>query len=152
MSTAASPGGEAAPAARTPRPRWRIALAAGLTIPLGLLTRSGLPLPELISTYGGDTLYATLACFLVALLQPRAAAWRVALLAFGLAVVVELSQLVQAPWLEALRRTLFGRLVLGAGFLWSDLVCYAAGALLGWGLLLVLTPHAAPPDGDAGAG
>jgi hypothetical protein len=27
------------------RPRWRIALAAALIVPLGLLTRSGLPLP-----------------------------------------------------------------------------------------------------------
>jgi Protein of unknown function (DUF2809) len=150
MSTDARPG--AAPAARAPRPRWRIALAAVLTIPLGLLTRSGLPLPELIRTYGGDTLYATLVCFLVALLWRRAAAWRLALLAFGLCVAVELSQLAHTPWLEALRRTLFGRLVLGSGFLWSDLVCYAAGALLGWGLLLTITPPAAPSGGDAGMG
>jgi len=32
------------------------------------------------------------------------------------------------------RGTLPGRLVLGAGFLWSDLVCYTAGVLLGLGL------------------
>lgn len=152
MSTAARPGGEAALTARAARPRWRIALAAMLTVPLGLLTRSGLLLPELIRTYGGDTLYATLVCFLVALLWPRPATWRLALLAFGLCVAVELSQLAHPPWLEALRATLFGRLVLGAGFLWSDLVCYAAGALLGWGLLLVITPRAAHPVSDAGAG
>lgn len=151
MSTAARPGGEAALAVRAARPRWRIALAAVLTVPLGLLTRSGLPLPDFTRTYGGDTLYATLVCFLVALLWPRAAAWRLALLAFGLSVAVELTQLAHTPWLEALRRTLFGRLVLGAGFLWSDMVCYAAGALLGWGLLMVLTPRAAPPGSDAGA-
>ena len=39
--------------------------------------------------------------------------------------------MVQAPWLDALRATLFGRLVLGQGFLWSDLVCYAAGIAIG---------------------
>jgi hypothetical protein len=114
--------------------------------------RSGLPLPAFIRAYGGDTLYATLVCFLVVLLWPRAAAWRLALLAFGLCVAVELSQQVDTPWLESLRATLFGRLVLGAGFLWSDLVCYAAGALLGCGLLLLITPRAVPPGGDAGAG
>lgn len=151
MSTAARPGGAAAPA-RAARPRWRIALAAALTVPLGLLTRAGLPLPALIRTYGGDTLYATLVCFLVALFWRQAAAWRLALLAFGLSVAVELSQLIDTPWLESLRATLFGRLVLGAGFLWSDLVCYAGGALLGWGLLLLITPRAAPPGGDDGAG
>jgi hypothetical protein len=48
--------------------------------------------------------------------------------ALGVAVLVELSQLVHTPWLDALRRTRAGALVLGQGFLWSDLACYAAGA------------------------
>ena len=38
---------------------------------------------------------------------------------------------VHALPLDALRATLFGRLVLGPGFLWSDLVCYAAGIAIG---------------------
>jgi hypothetical protein len=124
------------------RPRWRIALAGALILPLGLLTRSGLPLPGPVRDYGGDTLYATLVFFLVALIWPLAPAWLLALLAFALCVAVEISQLLRAPWLEALRATAPGRLVLGAGFLWADLVCYAAGALLGWALFLICFPAA----------
>jgi hypothetical protein len=33
------------------RPRWRSALAAALTVPLGLLRRADIPLPAIIATY-----------------------------------------------------------------------------------------------------
>jgi hypothetical protein len=111
-----------------------MALAAALTISLGLLTRADVPLPTFVATYGGDTLYATLVYLLVAWIWPHAASWRLGLLAFGLCTAIELSQLIQTPWLNALRSTLPGRLVLGAGFLWSDLVCYALGVMLGIGV------------------
>ena len=42
-------------------------------------------------------------------------------------LAVELGQLYHAPWIEAVRQTRIGGLVLGFGFLWSDLACYAAG-------------------------
>lgn len=113
------------------RPRWRVAIAATLTVALGLLTRADLPLPALVAAYGGDTLYATLVYLLVALVWARWPMARVAAMALALCYAVELSQLARAPWLDALRATLPGRLVLGAGFLWSDLVCYAVGVLLG---------------------
>ncbi len=113
------------------RPRWLIALLAVLTVPLGLLTRADLPLPTLVATYGGDMLYATLAFFLAALLLPRCPTWRLAALALGFCYAIEVSQLVHVSWLDALRETRPGRLVLGSGFLWSDLVCYAVGVLLG---------------------
>jgi hypothetical protein len=112
------------------RPRWRSALAAALTIPLGLLTRADIPLPAVIATYGGDTLYATLSFFLATLLWPSWPTWRLASVALGFCYLIELSQLYQAPWLDALRGTLPGRLVLGAGFRWDDLLCYAVGVLL----------------------
>ncbi|WP_373330910.1 ribosomal maturation YjgA family protein [Salmonirosea aquatica] len=47
---------------------------------------------------------------------------------------IELSQLYQADWINTLRSTRLGGLVLGFGFLWSDLVCYFVGTLLGVGL------------------
>lgn len=47
---------------------------------------------------------------------------------------IEFSQLYKAPWINELRHTLFGRLVLGEGFLWSDLLCYVVG--IGIGILV----------------
>lgn len=127
-----------APHERLPRERRHLAAAALAVIALGLLTRANLPLPALIVTYGGDTLYATLIVLLIALLWPQAPRWRVGLLALGFCVAVEVSQLARAPWLDAIRATLPGRLILGAGFLWSDLACYAVGVLLGIALDLAL--------------
>lgn len=120
------------------RDRLRLTAAALAIIPLGLLTRTDLPLPALIASYGGDTLYATLVYLLVTLAWPRWPALRLDLVALGLCFAVELSQLIHTPWLDALRATLPGRLVLGAGFLWSDLICYTVGVLLGLVLDLAL--------------
>ena len=46
-----------------------------------------------------------------------------------LSIAVELSQLYHAPWIDSIRQTTLGGLILGFGFLWSDLACYAVG---GW--------------------
>ncbi len=50
------------------------------------------------------------------------------------ALFVELSQLIHWGWLDALRSTLPGRLVLGQGFLASDLVCYAVGVAMAFAI------------------
>ena len=38
---------------------------------------------------------------------------------------------IPPPWIDSIRHTTLGGLVLGFGFLWSDLACYAAGVGLG---------------------
>jgi Protein of unknown function (DUF2809) len=48
-----------------------------------------------------------------------------------LAFAVEVSQLYHAPWIDGIRSTTLGGLVLGFGFLWSDLVCYLVGIAAG---------------------
>lgn len=40
---------------------------------------------------------------------------------------IEFFQLYQAEWIIAIRKTLFGRYVLGQGFLWSDILAYTLG-------------------------
>ncbi len=44
---------------------------------------------------------------------------------------IEFSQLYHAPWIDAVRATRLGGLVLGFGFLWTDLLCYSVGILIG---------------------
>jgi Protein of unknown function (DUF2809) len=43
---------------------------------------------------------------------------------------IEISQLYQADWINAIRHTKLGGLVLGFGFLWSDLLMYSIGISL----------------------
>ena len=68
--------------------------------------------------------------WLLTLVRPTGEGRRVAAMAFAIAVAVETSQRVHVPWLDALRATTLGALVLGQGFLWSDIVCYAVGVML----------------------
>ena len=55
-----------------------------------------------------------------------------ALIALAFCFVIELSQLYQAPWLNAIRQTTLGGLILGFGFLWSDLLGYCVGVFVAY--------------------
>ncbi len=108
----------------------RLALLVA-TILLGLGSRRFADhLPTLVAQYAGDVLWASMVFWWGTLFFRDAATARVAGGAFAVCVLVELSQLYQAPWINALRNSTLGALVLGQGFLWSDLVCYAVGVLL----------------------
>lgn len=45
---------------------------------------------------------------------------------------IELSQLYHAEWIDGIRATTLGGLVLGYGFLWSDIVAYTIGVGVGF--------------------
>lgn len=116
------------PTGPEPRVRWRVALWIPLVVAAGLGTRAGLPLPALVRVYGGDTLYAVLMFVLLALIWPTASSRKLSQWAAIVCVLIELSQLWHPPWLDAIRATRPGALVLGQGFVWTDLVCYLVGA------------------------
>jgi hypothetical protein len=88
-------------------------------------------LPGILAIYAGDTLWALALFLLLGLLLPRVGTACVATAAFVLSTLVEVSQLYHALWIDAIRQTTLGGLILGFGFLWSDLVCYGAGIALG---------------------
>ena len=120
----------AVPTGRRPPLVW-LALIAVVVL-LGLSSRLIAPhLPGFVAAYAGDTLWATAAFLGIGLLLPRASTWRVALLAMSLSVLVEVGQLYHAPWIDSIRSTTLGGLVLGYDFVWSDLACYAVGVGLG---------------------
>ncbi|MCG7536648.1 DUF2809 domain-containing protein [Pseudoalteromonas sp. OOF1S-7] len=102
-----------------------------ITILLGLLSRSSvIELPWLLSLYAGDTLWAMMVFWLFCCIRPAARTTVIASLAVGFAFAIEFSQLYQAQWLNDIRHTRLGALVLGFGFKISDLVCYSLGILM----------------------
>jgi Protein of unknown function (DUF2809) len=103
-----------------------------LTILLGFGSRRyASVLPTIVATYAGDTLWALALFWFLGLILARMSTARVAVMALGLSLLVELSQLYHAPWIDSVRQTTIGGLILGFGFLWSDLACYASGVGLG---------------------
>lgn len=114
--------------------RWQMQLLLLLlTLVLGLSSRVFAHwLPDWVAAYAGDTLWALLVFWLVGLLWPTWRGKRVAAVALTFAFGIEISQLYRAPWLDAVRATTLGSLVLGHGFLWSDLACYGTGIAVGY--------------------
>jgi hypothetical protein len=88
-------------------------------------------LPAFIAAYAGDTLWATAAYLGIGLIMAGASSRTIAALAVALSIAVEISQLYHALWIDAIRETTLGGLILGFGFLWSDLICYGVGVGLG---------------------
>jgi hypothetical protein len=88
-------------------------------------------LPPFVAAYSGDTLWANMVFWLFALVMPRARTLTIAAAALAFAFAIEVSQLYHASWIDAIRATTLGGLVLGYDFVWSDLVCYTAGIAIG---------------------
>ncbi|WP_080056260.1 ribosomal maturation YjgA family protein [Spirosoma aerolatum] len=106
----------------------------------GLASR-WLPGPDsFIRNYAGDTLWALMVFLGFGFLFRRRSTTTIALVALLFSVCIELSQLYHAPWIDYLRSTRLGGLVLGFGFLWSDLLCYAIGIAAGAFTELALLP------------
>ncbi len=101
------------------------------TIIIGLFSRSGY-IPEPITPYAGDILYATMFFFLFGFLFPKMTTHRAAAISILLCYGIEILQLYQADWIQNIRDYKLGGLILGHGFLWSDLLCYSIGGRLGW--------------------
>ena len=83
------------------------------------------------NSFGGVP-YVILFMALVALIWPRLAQGWVALGVLVATCLLEVLQLWQPAWLQAVRATLPGRLVLGSTFSPSDFWYYLIGAGLGW--------------------
>ena len=116
-----------------PRNRLAYAVVIAIVIGAGLASRSGLAdyLPGFVAAYAGDTLWALMVFLFLGIVF---SGWRigvVAVAAIAISFSVEFSQLYQSDWLNRIRETRAGALLLGSGFLWSDLLCYMTGVLMG---------------------
>jgi hypothetical protein len=105
-------------------------ISALLVIVAGLLSRSiaGIPL------WVGDVLWALMIYFLVRALFINASFKKAVLISLLFCFCIEFSQLYQAAWINRIRQTLPGRLILGQGFLWGDLLAYMVGIAMGYGI------------------
>src|SRR5687767_1475095 len=104
-------------------------IAAGLAVHRGLL-----PMSTTARDIVGDALWAMMIVWLVGAAAPRTSLWSRGIAALAICFAVEFSQLVRTPWLDAIRRTAPGHLVVGSGFDPRDLLAYTAGVLLAVGL------------------
>jgi hypothetical protein len=115
--------------------RKRLFLILLLLIPIGLSTKfyQG-PFEQWVHLYAGDIFYPMFWYFLVRFVWPRFPYVWCAVSVFGFCALVEVSQLWRPAFLQTLRRTFLGAVVLGSGFDWPDFVYYAIGIGLAVGI------------------
>ena len=98
---------------------------------LGLLSRKISGLPKIIELYSGDILWALMIFLIIAFIFNRKSTIFIISWAIIFSYIIEISQLYHVPWIDSIRNTTLGGLILGFGFLWSDLVCYTIGIIIG---------------------
>ena len=104
-----------------------------VTIITGLLSRhiNGVPL------FIGDILWALMVYFMARFILIDETTKLAVIASLVFSYGIEFSQLYQASWINSVRHTVIGGLVLGQTFLWSDMLCYTVG--IGLGVLIELS-------------
>ncbi len=99
-----------------------------LIVVIGLLSRSRF-VPEFIYPYLGDFMYAVLIFFIIGFVLHKQKSARIAFISITLCYMIEIIQLYQSDWINTIRSYTIGGLILGHGFLWSDLISYTVGGI-----------------------
>jgi hypothetical protein len=114
------------------RSRFVYLILVGVAIAIGLVLHSRvIPMPVILRKYSGDGLWALMVFLALGLMFNRASTGRLALAAYCFAAMIEVSQLYHAPWIDSIRATMLGALVLGSTFNWPDFIAYAVGIGVG---------------------
>lgn len=102
-----------------------------INILLGLSSRKYSHFLQLfIAQNAGDVMWAMMVYFGFRFLLIRKSLVTAIWLSFSFSFGIELSQLYQAEWINQIRGTFLGALILGKGFLTLDLIRYAAGIIV----------------------
>lgn len=102
--------------------RFRYFLIVCLVILLGLISRK----IDFVPLFVGDILYAMMIYFIIRFFFLKISSIKIAIIAIIICFTIEFLQLYQS-WIVKIRNTTLGHLVLGQGFLWSDLLAYLFG-------------------------
>ncbi len=117
----------------------RYVLLIVLIMILGLSSRKFSAPESWVFLYLGDVLWATMFYFIFRFLFTYKKYFFNILSSITWCFCIEFFQLYQAHWINQIRATLLGSLILGSGFLWSDLVCYTIGVGIGFVIDEVIT-------------
>ncbi|GGE08805.1 ribosomal maturation YjgA family protein [Psychroflexus salis] len=105
-----------------------------ISLGLGLASRNfEIGIPKEFNLYLGDAIWAMMVYFGFRCISPKYRILNSAILTLAFSYAIEISQLYQAEWLNDIRKTLLGGLILGFGFLWSDILAYSIGVAFGFG-------------------
>ncbi len=106
-------------------------VTTSLVMLMGLLSRKFMFIfPKNIAPFIGDMFWAMMVYFGFRFLLPKLALLKSFNIALIFSFAIEISQLYQSDWINTIRKTTIGGLVLGHGFLWMDLISYTIGVII----------------------
>lgn len=113
------------------RARLIYIFAVVISIILGISSRTFTDiLPGFVTRHFGDALWACMIYWGVRALLAHTKLTIAVLISLIFCYVVEFSQLYQADWINDIRSSLLGSLILGRGFLLVDLLRYTVGIMV----------------------
>lgn len=93
---------------------------------------------SIIGKYAPDALWSSMVFFIFRLLINKRNNRFIFISTLVFSCLIELSQLYHSPWIDSLRNIKILALIIGSGFLWSDIVCYFFGACFAWMMCIFL--------------
>lgn len=112
----------------------RVILCSLTIIFAGVLGLGSRHYPEYLSPflaeYMGDTMWSLAVFMIFRLSFHRLSVFSIACITFLFSILIEVSQLYDTTWINSIRHTFIGGLLLGFGFLWTDFICYFVGVLI----------------------
>ena len=122
--------------------RWSVSIQlasiATLFLLAGFWLRFSAPISPSLRDASGGISYVLVFILAFGALSQKASSQTISIGVLGVTCCLEFLQLWHPDWLEACRRTLPGRLLLGTTFEWTDFPPYFIGAALGWAVLRAL--------------
>lgn len=114
--------------------RYRLILLISMIVivPLGYIIRFSQADQGGFGDFFGSVAYEIFWILLVVFCFPKLSVMKVAIAVCLATCAIEFLQLWTPPFLQVIRATLPGRLVLGNTFLWADFPAYFGGSFLGW--------------------
>jgi len=127
--------------------KW-ILVSLCVVVPVGFLFKgySG-PLHKWFNDYGAGLVYEVFWCLVVFFFIPdRKYIATIAVSVFAVTSVLEVLQLWQVWFLQQVRSSFLGRVILGTTFVWWDFPHYILGSLLGWFWMRAISKGAESAD------
>ena len=130
---------------RTSTDRMRFGQCLLITVFLGIASffMRGTTFDDL-ANHAGGFFYVLAWIFFILMLFPRLVPIKVCVAVLLITCAFEVLQLWNPPVLEAIRSNMFGQILIGTTFAWSDFPAYGIGAFVGWVVTTKITAGITP--------
>ena len=110
--------------------------------PLGFASKFYIgPFQDWLNNSFTGILYEIFWCLIIVFFFPRAVSVMIASLVLIITCILEFLQLWHSPFLEAIRMSFIGSVLIGTTFVWSDFLYYFVRSAIGYKWIVMIRKH-----------